>query len=614
MIEAPSAVPVERPAVTPVRVQQVPLHVQRCGGVQCPPGTCNHDDARIQRSTAGGPGPVTAPSSVTRVLATPGQALGQATQAGMRTRFGHDFSRVRVHTGAEADASARAIHAHAYTVGRHVVMTEGRYQPHTPSGLRLLAHELAHTMQQPHFSAGAPLAISSPSDPAEREAEQLATAPGTAGAATASGPVVQAHLRIGAADDAYEREAERFADVVTRQAAAPAPGAASSRDGTGRVMRLSQPGRDGTAAGLHMAPAAVRALLTAPGQPLDAATRRNFEPRFGRDFSKVRIHADSAAATSASRIGARAYTTGSHIAFGAGEYRPGTQAGKRLLAHELTHVVQQGQSGPGSRAPDLVQRAPTVSILDKDFVGPPAADQRRAAASCPIGCCGSRLGTLQAMPIFQHASRTAIVAAGSANSTGIGAALHFIAANQPMAPAGCHCDDFRIIQVLETTAPAAGRGGNSYVDNSGRNTPFYSDVFLGGRGEHPVPAGYPDAGERLSTTESIYDRPYRATADLPAAPLKWTAESCVACIRNAAPDRVLGCVTYGFTRTYDAAKAQFGPVTAAGPSCLARPPAHFLNTVKTDRTTSNYDFRPAPADNECTIGDFPSPRGDTRMA
>ena len=77
------------------------------------------------------------------------------------------------------------------------------------------------------------------------------------------------------------------------------------------------------------------------GQPLPASVRNFFEPRFGYDFSQVRIHTNEQAAEMASSINARAFTNGRDIVFGSGEYAPGTVEGKRLLAHELTHVVQQ---------------------------------------------------------------------------------------------------------------------------------------------------------------------------------------------------------------------------------------------------------------------------------
>ena len=89
------------------------------------------------------------------------------------------------------------------------------------------------------------------------------------------------------------------------------------------------------------APPIVQQVLRSRGQPLDPATRAFFEPRFGRDFSGVRVHTDTKAAESARDINALAYTVGKDVVFGAEQYAPGTKEGKRLLAHELTHTLQQ---------------------------------------------------------------------------------------------------------------------------------------------------------------------------------------------------------------------------------------------------------------------------------
>lgn len=90
------------------------------------------------------------------------------------------------------------------------------------------------------------------------------------------------------------------------------------------------------------APSIVHDVLRSPGQPLDSQTRSFMEPRFGQDFSGVRIHTDTKAAESAKAVNAAAYAVGSNVVFGAGRYVPGTAEGRRLMAHELTHVVQQG--------------------------------------------------------------------------------------------------------------------------------------------------------------------------------------------------------------------------------------------------------------------------------
>lgn len=103
----------------------------------------------------------------------------------------------------------------------------------------------------------------------------------------------------------------------------------------------------------------VRDTLTSSGQPLDTSTRAFMEPRFGHDFSRVRIHTDEWAATSAHVVSALAYTVGNDVVFAQGQYNPGTLAGKRLLAHELTHVVQQKAGGARD-----VQMSDALSISD----------------------------------------------------------------------------------------------------------------------------------------------------------------------------------------------------------------------------------------------------------
>jgi hypothetical protein len=93
-------------------------------------------------------------------------------------------------------------------------------------------------------------------------------------------------------------------------------------------------------------PPVVHEALNSSGQPLDANIRAFMEPRFGHDFSQVRVHADEKAAESAGAAGALAYTVGRDVVFGARQYAPETREGRRLLAHELAHVVQQARS-PG---------------------------------------------------------------------------------------------------------------------------------------------------------------------------------------------------------------------------------------------------------------------------
>src|ERR1700722_9521200 len=89
-------------------------------------------------------------------------------------------------------------------------------------------------------------------------------------------------------------------------------------------------------------PAHVGAALRSPSQPLDQATRQEMELWFGRDLSAVRVHTDGQAAESVRATGAAAYTVGNDVVFGPGRFDPRSAAGRQLIAHELTHVVQQG--------------------------------------------------------------------------------------------------------------------------------------------------------------------------------------------------------------------------------------------------------------------------------
>jgi hypothetical protein len=197
------------------------------------------------------------------------------------------------------------------------------------------------------------------------------------GAVGAAPPLhLQPKLVIGDSDDPLEREADRVAAQVLHApgpalAASPAPvrisrvcAACEAKEGK-RELRAS-PAAGPTPTSAAEAPPVVHAALRAPGQPLDAATRAFFEPRFGRDFGGVRIHADSIAAEAAGAVGARAFAVGRHIVMGPGAYAPSGEDGRRLLAHELTHTLQQDGAAPVlRRAPKGDYAAMTIKQLRK---------------------------------------------------------------------------------------------------------------------------------------------------------------------------------------------------------------------------------------------------------
>jgi hypothetical protein len=215
--------------------------------------------------------------------------------------------------------------------------------------------------------------------------------------ALTTAPEIQAKLKIGEPNDKYEQEADRVAEQVMRMPE-PEPGNQPARttpsigqriqrlcpeceeelhrqpideDDEDKEMSLQAKGNTE-----RVAPEVTPGLesriqsLEGGGQPFPESVRAFFEPRLGYDFSQVRVHTDGGAAKAARTLNAHAFTFGRNIVFGPGEYAPETAAGKKLVAHELSHVVQQKKSGSLSiqlaRLRDFRQRdiQPSVSELE----------------------------------------------------------------------------------------------------------------------------------------------------------------------------------------------------------------------------------------------------------
>jgi hypothetical protein len=135
---------------------------------------CDCEEGGMQRSAEGPSAASSVPPIVRNVLGSGGQPLEASTRNSFESKFGVDFGSVRIHTGDEAARSARAVNASAYTVGRDIVFGHGRYAPDKKDGEQLLAHELAHVVQQRGAAAPAADEISSPNDAAELEADRIA--------------------------------------------------------------------------------------------------------------------------------------------------------------------------------------------------------------------------------------------------------------------------------------------------------------------------------------------------------------------------------------------------------------------------------------------------------
>jgi hypothetical protein len=370
-----------------------------------------------------------------------GRPLEDPARTFMEARFGRDFTAVRIHADGEAAASARALNARAYTLGRDIVFASGEYLPESGEGRRLLAHELAHVVQQDQEArptiirrqqadapAPSPASGAAPPPPAATAGGQPTAdhpaglivedstqdvAPGqmkrgqflsqlraavysTAEQAVASSPMAaairpQMNQEIERQFSLYSGLDARSLENTIRQRVPGAAGVAAANafiplicEQVRQTIAANLPNEGGQAgvAGTVMGavdtvaqgvgdvvasvgsvlfkareggarrpdgPHAIRAQLGS-GHALDGGLRSGMGAAFGHDFSSVRVHSDAGAARLADKLNARAFTYGQDIAFGTGEYRPGTLIGDALIAHELAHVVQQ--SGAGSvRAP-----------------------------------------------------------------------------------------------------------------------------------------------------------------------------------------------------------------------------------------------------------------------
>lgn len=183
----------------------------------------------------------------------------------------------------------------------------------------------------------------------------------------------QRKLTIGARNDPLEREADRVSEQVM---ATPLNSAVNATPP--RIQRFSGQASEGE----NTAPASVDCVLASSGRSLEPTLRQDMEQRFGYDFSQVRVHTGSAAEQSARDVNAHAYTVGNNVVFGVGRFSPGSHEGKQLLAHELTHVLQQSGSDENCLGQSHENRGlSSIQSLQRVDGGAPAAAQHIIA--CP---------------------------------------------------------------------------------------------------------------------------------------------------------------------------------------------------------------------------------------
>ena len=223
-----------------------------------------------------------------------------------------------------------------------------------------------------------------PAKPGAKDKVARATAPDTPGSASGAAPPQAGKGEASKGDAGKEARPSPVAAGAQRPATTGGTkgGAATEQRGSqAPEIKRKDAGKDD--AGRLTVPGDFAAKL-GEGEPMDAPTRAYFENRLGQDLSQVRIHTDGNAQHAAAEINARAFTFGRHVAFATGEYQPGSDAGKKLLAHELAHVVQQND------------QSVTRQIM------------RQAASSAPAGGGGDEIAVKGvAIPAFKIGYYTA---------------------------------------------------------------------------------------------------------------------------------------------------------------------------------------------------------------
>lgn len=261
---------------------------------------------------------------------------------------------------------------------------------------------------------------------------------------------IQPKLTVNTPGDIYEQEADRVADQVMRM---PEPQqhrdcawCQSQTEHLAQEKEHWQPKRTrDNESGDNVAPPIVDEVLRSPGQPLDPATRDFMETRFGHDFSLVRVHTNAKAVESTRAVNAQAYTVGQDIAFGEGQYTPQTLQGRRLLAHELAHVVQQKGASVIWRQQDMSEEeeedeeqhmAMLMRTSNQAFPDTTSLVQNQASSAKEAGTIQTRRLASPDTPVVQRAGPAAAAALTAGEWIGLGAAGYAVAQDAVKGTAG----------------------------------------------------------------------------------------------------------------------------------------------------------------------------------
>lgn len=283
---------------------------------------------RIQRFTGQlTEGSESAPASIDHLLSSPGRPLEPSLQRDMGQRFGHDFSRVRVHTDAAAERSARDVNANAYTVGHNITYPK-------------------KTARAENAEIQTKLTVGAPNDVYEQEADRVADQVMSIPDAT------QQPIQREAMPEEEEIQTKQLDDATLQREAMP--------EEEEEIQTKRSPDA-GFQAGSNL-----ESRLNSSqggGSPLPDEVRSFMEPRFGADFSQVRVHTGSEAVQMNRQLNAQAFTHKQDVYFGDGK----TPANDTLTAHELTHVVQQGSNySIPQKTPLLTPNVQRLQITSKN--------------------------------------------------------------------------------------------------------------------------------------------------------------------------------------------------------------------------------------------------------
>ncbi len=202
-------------------------------------------------------------------------------------------------------------------------------------------------------------------------------------------------------------------------------------------------------------PPIVHDVLSSPGAPLDNGVRAWMEPRFGHDFSSVRVHTDQKAAESAQAVNAFAYTVGRDVVFGSGLYEPRTESGSQLLAHELTHVVQQARSAPATQTAKAISEPGDAAEVEAESAA------ARVVRGEIVGVAQTPTATLHALSLGEGLG----IAGGVVGGALVGLGIAWLAGAFDKE----HFSDTELTEYLTALATSGRIQGGTASDNKARD-------------------------------------------------------------------------------------------------------------------------------------------------